>query len=538
MALSSTLLLPCFCLVLGIILVLLPPHKQGFLRGKKFSMPPGPPAYPVVGTLLPWLRARNGGTMVPWVGSYPALQENEIHTNVLVVQLLSQSSNEMTTLHMGPKTWVLLNTSRVVNEIIAKRASITNERPYFPIASGLVSKDKRVFLHKTKDWRQSRRLLHQLLMGPGSKIHQQVVEAASCGLLKAYLDEPEAWYMHNYRFPVSIIYKLVTGLDLDKTTPQLEELQNVTSTFLTSINSSPIDFFSQLSFIVPRPLQPWRRHWKSIGDFHYRVFEDWWKDIKRNVVVQDAGSSFVRDAVLKEPGTEDQAMYLTMLAIVAGADNPRMTMNALVMAALSYPDVMKQARDELDELCGGLDEEEKNTEAALRLPTLDDLPKLPYTAAVVKETLRWRPTVPLVPQRVLTEDMSFEEYNFPAGTEFLVNTFPVCRNGYDDPETFAPERWLDGSTPGGGVEQDLWQFAFSAGRRSCVGYKLAQKELFVFTARLLYCFNFQPVGDVDDTRLNAFAVGEPFPARITVRSASHKQLIYQEASVRARNSEG
>lgn len=37
---------------------------------------------------------------------------------------------------------------------------------------------------------------------------------------------------------------------------------------------------------------------------------------------------------------------------------------------------------------------------------------------MVKEVLRWRPTVPLVPQRVLVEDMDFEGYRFPKGTEF------------------------------------------------------------------------------------------------------------------------
>lgn len=41
-----------------------------------------------------------------------------------------------------------------------------------------------------------------------------------------------------------------------------------------------------------------------------------------------AEPSFVRDAVLKTySGTEEQAMYLTLLAIIAGADNPRMAMN-------------------------------------------------------------------------------------------------------------------------------------------------------------------------------------------------------------------
>ncbi len=52
--------------------------------------------------------------------------------------------------------------------------------------------------------------------------------------------------------------------------------------------------------------------------------------------------------------------------------------------------------------------------------------------------------MPLIPQRMLVEDMDFEGYRFPAGTEFLVNSIPVCSDGYDQPNEFLPERWLEG----------------------------------------------------------------------------------------------
>jgi len=230
-----------------------------------------------------------------------------------------------------------------------------------------------------------------------------------------------------------------------------------------------------------------------------------------------AGPSFIRDSVGKVYATRDeQAMYLTMFLLSAGSDNPRMTMNAWVMACLAYPGAMQRARQELEDVCGA---------RAARLPSLKDLPDCPYTCAVVKEVLRWRPTVPLIPQRVLVEDLDFEGYRFPAGTEFLVNAIAVCREGYNKPDEFRPERWLEGEEAGSGVEQDLWQFAFNGGRRMCVGYKLAQKELFIAFARLLYCFDFSPRGDFDDKELNAFKLGEPFPVKVTVRTPLHAELI-------------
>lgn len=296
----------------------------------------------------------------------------------------------------------------------------------------------------------------------------------------------------------------------------LEDLQSVTSTFLTSINSSFVEFFPQLEY-VPKFLQFWRAHWENMGTFHYNTFTKWWISMKDGRG-PDAEPSFARDKACNDfSGDEDTGMYLAILAVVAGSDNPRMATNAFVMACIAYPETLQLARDEIDKVCG------KDT---LRLPSLDDMANLPFVCATVKEVLRWRPIVPIMPQRVLVEDMEFEGYTFPAGTEFLANTMAICTNMCDDPDTFRPQRWLETK---GGIDQDLWQYAFSSGRRSCVGYKLAQKMLFVTYARLLYCFDFKPVGKVNDRQLNAFSPGEPFPVKISVRSEAHEKLIREQA---------
>lgn len=382
-----------------------------------------------------------------------------------------------------------------------------------------MSRNKRLFLQKTDEWREGRRLIHQLTLGAESKAHGQLIESASLRLLEAYLDEPGMWYAHNYRFPVSIMHELITNTPLRKSTAKLVELQAVTSTFLTSINSHVVDFFPVLARL-PKPLQWWRAHWEGIGDFHYKVFKAWWSDMTALT-----GPSWARNTVLEGfSGDEDQAMYIAMLAMSAGADNPRMTLNACVMACLAYPAAVQEARAEIQGLCGA---------KAERLPELGDLPNLPYVCAFVKEILRWRPTVPLIPQRVLVRDLDFEGYRFPAGTEFLVNSVPVCSNGYDEPHEFRPRRWLLHEQKSRvGIEQDLWHFAFSGGKRSCAGYKLAQKEMFVACARLLYCFDMSPAGEFDSRQLNAFRPGEPFPVRVAVRSLAHEDLIRREALIR------
>lgn len=95
---------------------------------------------------------------------------------------------------------------------------------------------------------------------------------------------------------------------------------------------------------------------------------------------------------------------------------------------------------------------------------------------------------PLITQRQLTEDLKFENYNFPAGTEFSINSIPVCKD-VEGSENFRPERWLNGNECS--ITNGLWQFG--GGRRICVGYKLAQTQLFVAFARLTYCFDYSAV---------------------------------------------
>jgi cytochrome P450 len=48
-----------------------------------------------------------------------------------------------------------------------------------------------------------------------------------------------------------------------------------------------------------------------------------------------------------------------------------------------YPDVQKKAQAEIDAVIGHD-----------RLPDLDDIDSLPFINALVKETLRWQPTIP------------------------------------------------------------------------------------------------------------------------------------------------
>ena len=394
------------------------------------------------------------------------------------------SYGEMTTLHMGCKTWILLNSARVANEIITKRSSITHERPQQPIAHDLVSHSRRSVMRRSKDWAPGRRVMHRLLSGSQLKIWCTTEGIESIDLLKAYLQEPKQWSSHHYRYATGILYRIVMGYALKKSRKEMNVFQTVAFEFIWSLNRSVIDFFPLLSKL-PTWTQPWRPFWKDMGDRHREAMFEWWVPIKAAVDAGAAEPSFVRDVLLacdsRYLNDDEEAMYLAASVVAAGGDNMRMTMNTFVMAMISHPEVQHRGREELDRIC----------EYATRLPVLEDLANAPYVASMVKEVLRWRPTVPLIPPHELTEDLEFEGHLFKAGTCFLINSIALS-NEWENADRYDPARW----TKGEASEQEpvAHFFGFGGGRRICVGYKVAQQALSLAIARILYCFDITPVG--------------------------------------------
>ncbi|HYW05286.1 MAG TPA: cytochrome P450 [Gammaproteobacteria bacterium] len=103
-----------------------------------------------------------------------------------------------------------------------------------------------------------------------------------------------------------------------------------------------------------------------------------------------------------------------------------------------------------------------------------------YLDAVVRETLRCRPVVPLTARR-LAATTELGGRSWPAGTTlapciYLTNRRPDV---YPDPEAFRPERFL-----GGAPDPYRW-IPFGGGRRRCIGANFAMFEMKVVIRTVL-----------------------------------------------------
>lgn len=131
-----------------------------------------------------------------------------------------------------------------------------------------------------------------------------------------------------------------------------------------------------------------------------------------------------------------------------------------------------------------------------------DIDNLPYLNAVVKETLRLHPPVPLLIPREAKNDTNFMGYSIPKKTKVLINAWAIGRDpdAWDDPLCFKPERFLGSKLDYKG--QDFEYIPFGAGRRICAGLALAHRLLHLTLGSLIHEFEWKLGGQVTPETLD------------------------------------
>jgi cytochrome P450 len=109
-----------------------------------------------------------------------------------------------------------------------------------------------------------------------------------------------------------------------------------------------------------------------------------------------------------------------------------------------------------------------------RTPTVDQLQKLPYTAAVIAESMRLFPPVYVI-GREATAQLELGGYRVKPGYTILISQWVNHRDPehFPEPDEFRPERWQNG------LAKRIPKFAyypFGGGQRMCIGSTFASIE--------------------------------------------------------------
>ncbi|KAF2467302.1 cytochrome P450 61 [Lindgomyces ingoldianus] len=113
--------------------------------------------------------------------------------------------------------------------------------------------------------------------------------------------------------------------------------------------------------------------------------------------------------------------------------------------------------------------------------TLDQLEKLPWTRAIVKEVLRYRPPVIMVPYIAKKDFPITDTYTAPKGSMVIPTTYLALHDSeaYPNPETYDPERWITGDAD---KQVKNW-LVFGTGPHYCLGQTYAQLNLMLMMGK-------------------------------------------------------
>ncbi|KIK60769.1 hypothetical protein GYMLUDRAFT_200098, partial [Collybiopsis luxurians FD-317 M1] len=150
--------------------------------------------------------------------------------------------------------------------------------------------------------------------------------------------------------------------------------------------------------------------------------------------------------------------------------------------------------------------------------SMQDLESMPLLNAVVKETLRFHPVSPYMFRTSIEDDVLplskpittttgevLHELPIPKGTKVFTSISAYNRNTDvfgDDASVFNPDRWLEPGHVKTGVSFGVYAniATFSAGIRSCIGWRFAVLELQAFLYEMLRNFEFTATPQVHNVR--------------------------------------
>src|SRR5215467_3097726 len=186
------------------------------------------------------------------------------------------------------------------------------------------------------------------------------------------------------------------------------------------------------------------------------------------LAVQDEDGSRMTDKQLRDE---------TITLFLAGHETTANALSWTIWLLARNPRANQKFLDELDGILAG------------RAPSIDDIPKLAYTAHVLAESMRLYPPAWGM-ARLAKEPVEVGGYKLVPGNGVACAQWVVHRDPrwFNNPEKFLPERWE------GDLAKRLPRFAyfpFGGGPRQCIGNSFALMEATLILATVAQRFRFR-----------------------------------------------
>ncbi|KZV94234.1 cytochrome P450 [Exidia glandulosa HHB12029] len=432
-------------------------------------LPPGPRRVPIFGNALSipvndaWLQ------FAQW---------RKEHGSLVYLELLGQPA-------------LVLNTHRAAIDLLTRRARIYSDRPWNYVAAQLLTGGHFMpFMDHNDRWRGMRRASQEGLRKATVARYRQIQYRESIRAVIGLLVSPAHWEEHLLTNSASVILSSVYGSPpTAMTDPIVRTSTGFTERLARAVYPGAylVETIPFLRF-VPFWAAPWKRNalrsYQSDSKLFYALFEN-------GRLINPVGSTpFARIAAEHMDSgalSSQDAAWLCATMFTAGVETTSASLCWFVLAMILHPQVQASAQDELERVVG-----------STRLPSYDDMEKLPYIRAIIREVLRWRPPLPLGLPHRLSEDDVYDGFHIPSGTLCIANVWEINHDKDvwgDDADNFRPQRHLDDD---GNLDRTVFtghddqHGSFGFGRRICIGRHFAADTLFITCATILWACNLKP----------------------------------------------
>ncbi|PHT39348.1 Cytochrome [Capsicum baccatum] len=318
----------------------------------------------------------------------------------------------------------------------------------------------------------------------------------------------------------TIICRVAFGIRYDEETHErrkFAELLKVTEEILAGFFVS--DYFPLLGWIdkLSGRISRLENNFKDLDEFYEGLIEQHLNSNRPKSMEGDIVDLLLK--LKKEKSTPidltfDDIKGIIMNMLVGGTDTSAATVIWAMTALIGNPNAMKKVQAEIRELVG---KKSKVNE--------DDIQNLQYFKAVIKETFRLYPPVPLLVPRETMKNSILEGYEIKQKTIINVNIWAIARDPeiWENPEEFIPERFLNSDIDFKGQNFEL--LPFGAGRRGCPAIALGVATVELVLSNLLYAFDWElPSGmkreDIDTNVLPGLTMHKKEPLCLIPRNSS------------------
>uniref|UniRef100_A0A4W6CT98 Cytochrome P450, family 2, subfamily Y, polypeptide 3 n=1 Tax=Lates calcarifer TaxID=8187 RepID=A0A4W6CT98_LATCA len=179
------------------------------------------------------------------------------------------------------------------------------------------------------------------------------------------------------------------------------------------------------------------------------------------------------------PTTEfnyDNLVSTVMNLFLAGTETTSSTIRYALSVLIKYPHIQEKMQQEIDRSHS------------------------PFTDAVIHEVQRFLDIVPFSLPHYALQDITFRGYTIPKDTVIIPLLHSVLKEEkqWATPWSFNPQHFLDQN---GNFKKNPAFLPFAAGKRACVGESLARMEIFIFLVSLLQHFTFSCAEGPDSINL-------------------------------------